>query len=173
VKFKTLTLSAATAALLATGAYAQDTTKTQTDTTTPPAATMPDKPVAQKPTTSETTAATTTTKTTTESLKFTSSAGPDQLMASELIGTKVRNSANENLGDINDVMVNNEGSPSVAIIGVGGFLGIGEKNVGVPFDSLKFTMNDQKRVAQLDVTKQALESAPTFVYPEKTASKTN
>jgi uncharacterized protein involved in copper resistance len=191
MKFKTLTLSAATAALLATGAFAQDNpaTKTQPEVT-PPAATepvMPGKdaapdsmtkaPAAKPAMPSDSTAskdmpATKSVKTTTESLSFTSTASTDQMAVSKLMGTPVRNSADENLGDINDVLVDNSGKPAVAIIGVGGFLGIGEKNVGVPFESLEFVTANKKRVARLDITKQALQSAPTFVYQEeKTATE--
>jgi hypothetical protein len=179
VKLKTLTLSAATAALLATGAYAQDTTQPATPAT-PPVAT-PDQPAANKPMTdsesqmpnaaadkSADTAAST--KTTTESIQFTSSAGSDDLMASELIGTPVRNSKDDKLGDINDVIMGKDGKPTVAVLGVGGFLGIGEKNVGIPFDSLQFTTDNNKKIARLEVEKQALESAPAFVYPEKPAA---
>ena len=156
MNFKTLTLSAAAAALLATGAIAQNTT---TEPSTPPAATAP----------KEGTAATTTTVTsTTEAIQFTSTVSSDQLAVSKLTGTDVRNAANENLGDINDIVLDKSGKPTVAVIGVGGFLGMGEKNVGVPFQALQFTMsNDTKtQVARLDVTKEALTAAPTFVYAD-------
>lgn len=180
MKLKTLTLSAATAALLATGAYAQDNTATQP--ATPPVAT-PDQPAANKPMTdsgsempnasadkSPSTGAVTSTTTTTESLQFTSSAGADDMLASELIGTPVRNAKDDKLGNINDVIMSKDGKPAVAVLGVGGFLGIGEKNVGIPFDSLQFTTDNNKKIARLEVDKQALESAPTFVYPEKPAA---
>ncbi|HEY7647277.1 MAG TPA: PRC-barrel domain-containing protein [Hyphomicrobiales bacterium] len=186
MKLKTLTLSAATAALLATGAYAQDTKPQPATPATPPVAT-PDQPAANKPMTDSESqmpnaaadksapskGAVTSTKTTTESIQFTSSAGADDLLASELIGTPVRNAKEDKLGDINDVIMGKDGKPAVAVLGVGGFLGIGEKNVGVPFDSLQFTTDNNKKIARLEIDKQALESAPAFVYPEKpAASKT-
>jgi hypothetical protein len=56
------------------------------------------------------------------------------------------------------------GEPDVAIIGVGGFLGIGEKNVGVPFERINITTGeDNNLVARLDTTKEALEAAPAYV----------
>jgi len=83
----------------------------------------------------------------------------------------VRNSAGENLGDINDVVLDSTGKLSVVIIGVGGFLGIGEKAVGVPFSSLTMAdANDGTRVARLDVTKDALNAAPAFVYKDTKAT---
>jgi PRC-barrel domain len=54
----------------------------------------------------------------------------------------VENAQGENLGEINNVIINEKGDVVAAIIGVGGFLGIGEKNVGVPFDALEFRAAD-------------------------------
>lgn len=180
MKLKTLTLSAATAALLATGAYAQDTKPQPEPVVTPdqPAANKPmpdaatDKPMpnAAADKSAPSTGDVATTKTTTESIQFTSSAGADDMLASELIGTPVRNAKEDKLGNINDVIMSKDGKPAVAVLGVGGFLGIGEKNVGIPFDSLQFTTDNNKKIARLEVDKQALESAPTFVYPEKPAA---
>jgi hypothetical protein len=150
---RTLSLTAAAAAMLSTGALAQNTT---TDPATPPAATS------------------TTTSTTTESVQFTSTTGTAQMAVSKLTGTDVRNAAGESLGDINDVLVDHTGMPAVAIIGVGGFLGLGEKNVGVPFKALQFTTSNETnaRVARLDVTKEALTAAPTFVYGDESTAQT-
>ncbi|MCB5176393.1 PRC-barrel domain-containing protein [Microvirga lenta] len=68
---------------------------------------------------------------------------PNQIMASKLIGTRVVSSNNESIGDINDVIVDRNGQAVAAVVGVGGFLGIGEKDVAVPFDSLEFASRDQ------------------------------
>jgi sporulation protein YlmC with PRC-barrel domain len=164
MNLRTITLSAAAAALLATGAIAQNTT---TDPAAPPAAVAPKDDAATAP--KDGAATTTTVTSTTEAIQFTSSVTPDQMVFSKLKGMDVRNAAGENLGDINDVVVDKSGKPTVAIIGVGGFLGIGEKNVGVPFQALEFTMSNDTnmRVARLDVTKDALTAAPTFVYADE------
>jgi sporulation protein YlmC with PRC-barrel domain len=66
-----------------------------------------------------------------------------QMMASDLIGTRVVSTNNESIGDINDVIVDRNGQIMAAVVGVGGFLGIGEKDVAVPFKSLEF-MNAQQ-----------------------------
>lgn len=163
MKLKRLTLSVATAALLATGAVAQDAT---TQPSTPPAVTAPATGAAST--------TTTVTSTTTEAVQFTSGVTPDQMIVSKLTGTDVRNAAGENLGDINDIVLDKSGKPTVAIIGVGGFLGIGEKNVGVPFQALQFTVSNDTnvQVARLDVTKEALQAAPTFVYADSTQVST-
>lgn len=58
--------------------------------------------------------------------------------ASKLVGVNVYNAANEKIGDINDVILDKSGKASNVIIGVGGFLGMGEHNVAVPFEKLKW-----------------------------------
>lgn len=67
----------------------------------------------------------------------------NQIMASDLIGTRVVSANNESIGDINDVIVDRNGRAVAAVIGVGGFLGIGEKDVAVPFESLEFANAQQ------------------------------
>jgi sporulation protein YlmC with PRC-barrel domain len=66
-----------------------------------------------------------------------------QMMASDLIGTRVVSTNNESIGDINDVIVDRNGQIMAAVVGVGGFLGIGEKDVAVPFKSLEFMSAQQ------------------------------
>ncbi len=107
-----------------------------------------------------------------QTVKFVSNVGANQMVVSKLMGTAVNNPAGEKLGDINDVVIDAQGKPNVIVIGVGGFLGIGEKNVGVPFDALTFSMkpDSNTRVALLDATKDSLKAAPTFIYPENPAT---
>jgi sporulation protein YlmC with PRC-barrel domain len=70
----------------------------------------------------------------------------NHVMASDLIGTRVVGANNESIGDINDVIMDRNGQIMAAVVGVGGFLGIGEKDVAVPFNSLEF-MNAQQAQA--------------------------
>jgi PRC-barrel domain protein len=53
-------------------------------------------------------------------------------------GIKVYNDANENIGSINDLLMDKSGNVKIAVIGVGGFLGLGEHLVAVPYEKLKF-----------------------------------
>ena len=62
---------------------------------------------------------------------------PNHVMASDLIGTKVIGSNNESIGDISDLLLDRQGQVVAAIVGVGGFLGIGQKDVAVPFQALE------------------------------------
>ena len=68
---------------------------------------------------------------------------PEQMMASKLIGTTVVGANNESVGDINDVIVDRKGQAMAVVIGVGGFLGIGEKDVAVSFQQLDFAASPQ------------------------------
>ena len=68
-------------------------------------------------------------------------------MASKLIGTTVVSTNNESIGDVNDVILDRNGQVMAVVVGVGGFLGIGEKDVAVPFASLEFASREQMNTA--------------------------
>jgi len=61
-----------------------------------------------------------------------------QWRTSKMDGIKVYNDANENIGSINDLLMDKSGNIKIAVIGVGGFLGLGEHLVAVPYEKLKF-----------------------------------
>src|SRR5438445_8628102 len=58
--------------------------------------------------------------------------------ASKVVGLRVYNESNENVGSINDLLMDKSGNIKAAVIGVGGFLGMGEHLVAVTFDKIKF-----------------------------------
>jgi len=58
--------------------------------------------------------------------------------ASKLVGLNVYNDSNESLGSINDLLTDKSGDIKGVVIGVGGFLGVGEHLVAVPLDKVKF-----------------------------------
>ena len=90
--------------------------------------------------------------------------GADQIAASTYIGQSVYNASDESIGEINDVIFTKDGSVEAAVIGVGGFLGIGEKNVAVPLDTI--TVADVPNSDDLKLTTQetadTLKAAPEF-----------
>ena len=107
---KSIAAGLAGTALLATVAFAQNPNSTTTTDKSPAAST-----------------ATTTT---------TSASG--EWRTSKMDGIKVYNEANENIGSINDLLMDKSGNVKIAVIGVGGFLGMGEHLVAVPYEKLKF-----------------------------------
>jgi hypothetical protein len=74
------------------------------------------------------------------------------------------------IGEIMDVLVSPDGRATALIVGVGGFLGAGEKDVAVPFSAVKHTMKDKKIYLTMDTTKDALKSAPGFKYDREKTS---
>lgn len=87
-------------------------------------------------------------------------------LATEIMGKPVYSSTSadaEHIGDINNFVVGNDGEINAVIIGVGGFLGIGVKDVAVNFAELEWvTAEDGTWRYVLPTTKEALEAAPTF-----------
>ncbi len=63
---------------------------------------------------------------------------PNLWRASELSGVEIYNDRNEEIGEIDEVLIGRDGSVKAVVIGVGGFLGIGERNVAVPFERLQW-----------------------------------
>ena len=70
--------------------------------------------------------------------QFLTQESPNQWRGSKLVGLAVYGPNNERIGDINEVLLNQNGKVDAVVIGVGGFLGIGEKDVAVPFSEVKF-----------------------------------
>jgi sporulation protein YlmC with PRC-barrel domain len=68
------------------------------------------------------------------------------------------------IGEITDLLVNQSGQIEAAMVGVGGFLGAGEKDVAVSFNEIKPTKKSDKTYLTLNTTKDALKNAPGFKY---------
>lgn len=68
------------------------------------------------------------------------------------------------IGKVDDVLVSESGQINAVMVGVGGFLGAGEKDVAVPFTAVKLTTKDNKQYLTMDATKESLKSAPGFKY---------
>lgn len=88
----------------------------------------------------------------------------DQISANTYIGQAVYNSADESIGKISDLIMEKSGGIDAAIIGVGGFLGIGEKWVAVPFEKIAITQVPDSEDVKLTTTETAesLQAAPEF-----------
>jgi sporulation protein YlmC with PRC-barrel domain len=79
----------------------------------------------------------------------------------QILGKPVYNAKNEKVGDVDDLIIAPDSASSYAIIGVGGFLGLGERQVAVPANHLKHT---EGRIVLPDATKDALQAMPSFQY---------
>lgn len=90
-----------------------------------------------------------------------------QLSAKALLNENVKNAANKSVGDINDVLISSDGKIAAVIVGVGGFLGMGEKNVALPFTELMFAKNaDDDLIVSTSATKESLQTAPEYKKPD-------
>ncbi|SCB19451.1 PRC-barrel domain-containing protein [Rhizobium multihospitium] len=88
----------------------------------------------------------------------------DQISARTYMGQSVYNGQNESIGSINDLILQKQGGVVAAVVGVGGFLGMGQKNVAVPFDEINAAQNAQDGTIKLTTTEtaDALKAAPEF-----------
>ncbi|MBO9097419.1 MULTISPECIES: PRC-barrel domain-containing protein [unclassified Rhizobium] len=147
-KFMTTVATGATfaaASVFAPVAFAQ--TSTTPSTTTTPMATAPstDAPAA------------------TSTGSYITQQSPDQVSANTYIGQSVYNGANESIGKVSDLIMQKNGGIVAAVVGVGGFLGIGAKNVAVPISNISIAQNTDGTV-KLTTSESAdtLKSAPEF-----------
>lgn len=94
----------------------------------------------------------------------------DTILADDLLGAAVYNGADEKVGDINDLIISLGGEVEGVVIGVGGFLGMGQKDVAVEMASLDVVRDDAGSPRLVtNATKADLESAPEFVTAEEQA----
>ena len=77
---------------------------------------------------------------------------------------------NTKIGEVMDVLVSPDGKVNSVIVGVGGFLGAGEKDVAVDFSAIKRTTKDNSIYLTMNTTKNALQSAPGFKYDKQTTT---
>ena len=82
--------------------------------------------------------------------------------ASKLLGSDVYNDQTEKIGKLDDFIVGSEAEVSVAVISVGGFLGMGSRMVAVP--AALFESNDQGQVVLPGATEERLKALPAFQY---------
>jgi sporulation protein YlmC with PRC-barrel domain len=76
---------------------------------------------------------------------------------------------NSTIGKVDDVLVGKSGKITALIVGVGGFLGAGEKDVAVPFEAISMMQKDNTWRLVMDTTKDQLKSAPGYTY-DKTST---
>lgn len=134
---RNLLATTAFATLIATGAYAQDTTA-PAPTPAPSQATPATPAVIPH---------------------------ADGFLAANVIGAKVYNGTAadaENIGKVHDIVMTADGKADQLVIGVGGFLGIGEKNVAVSFDKFDWAEKNGDRWLVMATTKEQLQALPDF-----------
>lgn len=82
--------------------------------------------------------------------------------ASELMGAEVRTADDENIGSVNDLIIDKDGQVVAIVVSVGGFLGMGEKDVAIAWDNVTQTGTADEQELLIDATRDELSSAPEF-----------
>ena len=103
----------------------------------------------------------------TQSIAFVQDQKSTDWRSSKLVGTNVYGQDNTKIGDINDILIGGGGNVQAVVVGVGGFLGVGEKNVAIPFDALSIERKaDSTAIDKITVSysKDDLKNAPKFVW---------
>jgi hypothetical protein len=89
----------------------------------------------------------------------------NEMRASKLIGTTVVNKAYDPIGKISELVLGKDGKVAAVVIGVGGFLGIGERDIAVNFESLRIAQDsNNKTTVSLNATKDSLKTAPPWQW---------
>jgi sporulation protein YlmC with PRC-barrel domain len=89
-----------------------------------------------------------------------------EVYASRLIGASVKNTQGENIGKIDELLIDpKEARIKAAVVSVGGLLGIGAKSVAVPWN--KFTMGSERDTLVVAMAKEELEQAPNWQKSER------
>lgn len=91
-------------------------------------------------------------------------AGAGAVDSETLVGKAIVNAAGDKIGEVESVVIDKDGSVAYVIAGVGGFLGVGERDVALDWDDLTITGQGDRVTA--DMTKEQLEAMPEYKRPE-------
>ncbi|VVT26172.1 PRC-barrel domain-containing protein [Rhizobium sp. EC-SD404] len=89
----------------------------------------------------------------------------NEVSANTYVGQSLYNMEDESIGEITDLIFSDDGGARTAVVGVGGFLGIGQKDVGVNFDMITIEQQPDSSDVRLviEATREDLENAPEFM----------
>lgn len=90
--------------------------------------------------------------------------------ANKLIGADVTNAKREQVGSIDELLINKSGQVQGLVVSVGGFLGVGDRKVVLPWDGLSISRNGDQVVAVASATKDQLKAMPEYHPPKAKAA---
>jgi sporulation protein YlmC with PRC-barrel domain len=99
-----------------------------------------------------------------DSAKIMTSLPADATTITNVYKQNVYDPQQNKIGDVEDLLVTKDGQIAAAIVGVGGFLGAGQKDVAVPFSAIRNVQKDNKWYLTMNTTKDALKNAPGWKY---------
>jgi len=97
--------------------------------------------------------------------------GTAEVKGNKLIGADVKNTANEKIGDVDEVLVTTDGKVNAVIVSVGGFLGLGDRKVVMPWEQLRFSSEGSQLVVMTNATKESLKTLPEYQDPNRASSQ--
>lgn len=97
--------------------------------------------------------------------------GASVISANDFIGKRVYSRAGDDIGEVNDLIMTGNGGIQAVVLGVGGFLGIGEKNVAVSMASIDMTKDGDAVRLVVDGTKEQFTAAPSYDATTRTYLK--
>jgi uncharacterized protein DUF937/PRC-barrel domain protein len=100
-------------------------------------------------------------------LTYLTKALPDWMPIGAYQNRDIYNRSGEKIGTIKDLLVGPDGRIHAAVVGVGRFLGIGEKDIAIPLTALQMERRDDGTRFTVDVGKDTLQTAPSFDYGDR------
>jgi sporulation protein YlmC with PRC-barrel domain len=97
--------------------------------------------------------------------KFITEESGQQMLSSNLVGMSVTNSNNDDIGKIDNLLLNKDGNLTGVVVSIGGFLGIGSKHVALPMSEVQ--INPGQKKAMVSLSKDDLKNAPDFKTKEE------
>ncbi|MHA7810453.1 MAG: PRC-barrel domain-containing protein [Marinobacter adhaerens] len=102
----------------------------------------------------------------TQNIGYMGNAPTNGIHASDLMGAKVITAGDEEVGEVSDLVIDRDGQVVGVVIGVGGFLGMGEKDVAIGWDDIQRSGTAKELKLRITQSRESLMSAPEF-QPQK------
>lgn len=103
--------------------------------------------------------------------QFVSKAAQGEWRASKLVGVAIYGPGNQSIGKVNDIIIDGSGSIKAVVVGVGGFLGVGQKDVALPFNEVKWS--DEPIVEPTPAPATAVQPAAPAMGKAPASASTN
>lgn len=93
--------------------------------------------------------------------------GTAEVRGNRLIGADVKSANNEKIGDVSEVLVSTDGRINAIVVSVGGFLGMGDRKVALPWEQLRFSSEGNDLIVMASATKESLKEMPEYRDPPR------
>jgi hypothetical protein len=165
-----LLITTALSGLMLSSALAQSPSPSSSSPS--PSATTPPSASSSDPMKADTPKAADTAKSTSASASTISSQKPDQLLATKIKGADVIGADDKKIGDVSDMLFSKDGKLEAYVISVGGFLGVGAKEVALAPSSVQLAQDKDTWKLKVSASKDQLDQAPNFERHKDVTSTT-